>query len=257
MSNHRRIVAAVAVIALGTLSLASCGEDDLGWDSEAGGLAAAVSVVDRDVDHDDTITTDDAAADDHDTTTDAHDETNDRTDADDPIAQDDEEAINQVGSGDNDATEGDDHAATDGHATDEHGGAGDDHAAETGDGAERDDAPLPEGIDIVIDVAMLDFGYGPADFEIPVGSTVRFDFVNDGVVAHEAMLGDVHFQLEQEAPGGGDHAHEHAGEAPAIFLDPGESGTLTVTFNQIGELIMGCHIEGHWDAGMLAEIAVV
>ncbi len=198
-------------------------------------------------------------------------------------------------------------------------------------------------------VAMVDFGYEPEHIEVPVGATVRFVFENVGAVEHEAIVGDMAFQMAQHAPaeadaddhqdaavdehhddegaedhehdegvaedhhddeGAEDHEHDegvaedhhddeavedhddegmgeahedegtaeddhhddegtadepsgghdheaHAGDAPHIALQPGKTGDLVVTFDTVGEFMLGCHIPGHWDAGMRARITVV
>jgi uncharacterized cupredoxin-like copper-binding protein len=90
-------------------------------------------------------------------------------------------------------------------------------------------------------------------------STVRFDFANDGAIVHEAMLGDAHQQDEFATEGGHDGGHaeaDHHGDVHAITLEAGESGSLVVGFDQPGEMMIGCHIPGHWDAGMAATFTV-
>ena len=51
-----------------------------------------------------------------------------------------------------------------------------------------------------------------------------------------------------------DHAHAH--EVPSIILEPGGTGQLVVSFDEPAKLIIGCHIAGHWDAGMHGEFRV-
>lgn len=127
------------------------------------------------------------------------------------------------------------------------------------------DAPTTESIDgdaeLVVAVEMNDFGYEIDETTIPVGSTVRFDFVNVGVVEHEAMFGTMHQQEEFAGSGGhGGHADEdaddHHGTVPAITLGPGDRGSLVVEFDEAGEIMIGCHLPGHWDAGMVTSLTV-
>lgn len=141
----------------------------------------------------------------------------------------------------------------------------DDRATEHHDGAdaatpEREgDDVLDESGHLTVAVEMNDFGYELEPLEIAAGSTVTFDFTNAGVVEHEAMLGDMHQQEEFMA----DTDHEahadggHHGEIHAITLAPGESGSLTMQFDVPGEIVIGCHLPGHWDAGMKSTFSVV
>jgi uncharacterized cupredoxin-like copper-binding protein len=78
------------------------------------------------------------------------------------------------------------------------------------------------------------------------------------------MFGDAHQQEEFAASGedhgshgDGDGEQGHHGEVTAITVEAGETGEITVTFDEPGEVLMGCHIEGHFDAGMVAPITVV
>lgn len=50
---------------------------------------------------------------------------------------------------------------------------------------------------------------------------------------------------------------EHGHGAGAITVQAGEDGSLEYTFEEAGTFLIGCHIPGHWDAGMQATITVV
>jgi uncharacterized cupredoxin-like copper-binding protein len=110
-----------------------------------------------------------------------------------------------------------------------------------------------------VDVAMDEFSFTPAKFTVKKGTAVRFHFVNHGKVEHEAVVGDMDAQMEHAAEmGNGGHHDEAMGEGatPEIELEPGKAGTLDYTFDQPGEFLIGCHVPGHWDAGMKATITV-
>ena len=74
------------------------------------------------------------------------------------------------------------------HAKDDGHDEGASHADDVEAAHDEPDVPidepaattLPEGIDLVVQVDMLEFGYELDTPTIPVGSTVRFDFVNEG-----------------------------------------------------------------------------
>ena len=140
-------------------------------------------------------------------------------------------------------------------ATNEAAAAADEHAD-----AHEHSGDAPEA-DVVVEVEMFEFGYRVEPTEVPVGSTVRFDVRNVGKVEHEAVVGDEHVQDEAEeqmaqmAQSGTTGEHHH--DVPSLTLAPGESDSLVVTFDEPGAVIIGCHIPGHWDAGMRADITVV
>ncbi|HUF32088.1 MAG TPA: cupredoxin domain-containing protein [Acidimicrobiales bacterium] len=116
-----------------------------------------------------------------------------------------------------------------------------------------------EGADemTVVEVEMQDFGYEPSELMVRAGEPVRFVFTNTGKVEHEAMIATARQQEELASGGHGDHHHgEGDGEIPSITLAPGESGTLEVTFDEPGELLLGCHLPGHWEAGMRSSLTV-
>ncbi len=102
---------------------------------------------------------------------------------------------------------------------------------------------------------MSEFAFTPSTFTFEVGETVTFLFHNEGAVAHDALIGDESEQEHHEAEmaGGGAAHHE---DLTAVDLEPGETGTIEYTFAEPGELLIGCHYAGHWDAGMRASIVV-
>ena len=139
------------------------------------------------------------------------------------------------------------------------GAADDDHEDEDGaDGA----AAADDDVDRVVEVDMEDIAFSIEELEFTVGERVRFDFVNVGQAPHEALIGDLHVQEEheQEMAEGADHDEAsddgHEGELTTISLEPGESGSFVHEFTESGELWMGCHVPGHWGAGMRTRITV-
>jgi len=56
---------------------------------------------------------------------------------------------------------------------------------------------------------------------------------------------------------GGDGEGDHGGDdADAIVVEPGETGTLTHTFDDAGTVEIGCHQPGHYGAGMKIAVTV-
>lgn len=108
---------------------------------------------------------------------------------------------------------------------------------------------------LVVEVSMTDMAYEPASFAFDVGQTVTFRFRNDGRVVHEAYIDD---EAGQEAHGTsmtGMEGHD-MGEEGLVVVQPGEVGELIHTFEDEGELVIGCHQPGHYEADMKAAITV-
>lgn len=114
--------------------------------------------------------------------------------------------------------------------------------------------PSPSATPLVINVSLSDaMRIEPAAMEVPAGVPVTFRITNTGAIEHEFYLGDEQAQLEHElemAEGGMVH-HDPQG----VTVAPGGSEELTWTFTP-GEWLAGCHIPGHYPAGMKATIEV-
>jgi uncharacterized cupredoxin-like copper-binding protein len=106
-----------------------------------------------------------------------------------------------------------------------------------------------------IEVTLSDsFQIEPAAMSVPAGVPVTFVVTNSGSLEHEFYLGDEAAQAEhdEEMMAGGMRHDEPEG----IGLDPGETKELTFTFTDPGETLAGCHVVGHYAAGMKASITV-
>jgi uncharacterized cupredoxin-like copper-binding protein len=131
-------------------------------------------------------------------------------------------------------------------------------------GADRSAGTTVAGADdgaTVVEVTMTDMAFTPTVVNVKAGEKVRFRFRNDGDAIHEAVIGDLAFQQ--------DHAAEMAAMGPSadtmastaiehapLIVQPGETGELTYTATTVGDLVIGCHQPGHWEAGMKATLAV-
>lgn len=92
----------------------------------------------------------------------------------------------------------------------------------------------------------------PAAITVPAGMSVRFVVDNTDPIAHELIVGD---QSVQDAHENGTHAVH--GDVPGeVSVPPGETGSTTYEFTEPGELLMGCHLPGHWAYGMSGTITV-
>ena len=114
-----------------------------------------------------------------------------------------------------------------------------------------------------VEVDMVDIAFEPDRLEVNEGDTVRFVFANRGNAAHDAFIGDADAQADHESEmradlddmghGGG---HGDANDEEAVTVDPGDSEELTYTFDEGGTIEIGCHQEGHYDAGMTIAVEV-
>lgn len=160
---------------------------------------------------------------------------------------------------------------TSGHAmSSEHtAGPASEHAMMRGDEHSEDmphmfafGAPAePADADRVVDVETVEeggFHYDPDSIDLRVGVTVTFRVHNVGEAEHEFVLGDQAMQDMHEA-----EMQAMASDSPmmhdepnAISVKPGEIVELTWTFTTPTRLVYGCHLPGHYAAGMRGELTV-
>lgn len=97
----------------------------------------------------------------------------------------------------------------------------------------------------------------PSSMNVEAGTPVTFVVTNVGVIPHEFMLGDEDIQDEHEQEmlqmGGMPMDHDHAN---AITVQPGQTKQLPYTFAEPGTTLAGCHLPGHYPAGMMATITI-
>lgn len=90
---------------------------------------------------------------------------------------------------------------------------------------------------------------------VPAGGPVTFVVTNTGSTNHEFFVGDDIAQMDHDREMRGMAGMTHD-EAMGIGLMPGETKRLTVTFTTAGTVSAGCHVSGHYAAGMKASIRV-
>jgi uncharacterized cupredoxin-like copper-binding protein len=94
--------------------------------------------------------------------------------------------------------------------------------------------------------------FNPQAFEFEAGTTVTFVVDNADPIDHEFILGDEGVQLAHER---GTEAY-HPPRPGEMTVPAGATATTTYTFTQPGELIIGCHLPGHYAYGMRAVVRV-
>ncbi|MEY2477720.1 MAG: hypothetical protein QOG87_3035 [Actinomycetota bacterium] len=110
-----------------------------------------------------------------------------------------------------------------------------------------------------IEITMRDIAFEPTSLQVSAGDTVRFVFTNEGKVDHDAFIGDAAAQAdhEKEMRASGDAHAGHGGDAEgSITVAAGDTAELTHTFEEPGEVQIGCHEPGHYDAGMKIDVTV-
>jgi uncharacterized cupredoxin-like copper-binding protein len=105
-----------------------------------------------------------------------------------------------------------------------------------------------------IDVRLTDeMRIEPAEMNVPAGVPVTFVVTNVGQIEHEFYLGDEAAQQDHEEEmlsGAPMHGHSNA-----VTVAPGATEELTFTFAR-ADWLAGCHLPGHYPAGMKATITV-
>lgn len=125
-----------------------------------------------------------------------------------------------------------------------------------------------------VEVEMVDNAFEPTEIVVAEGETVQFVFRNEGTMTHDAVIGDEAAQDEhedemrsaedtatssnEEEMGDMEHGSpsEDGQDEAATTVEPGGEGEITYTFDDQGELLIGCHEPGHYEAGMKINVAV-
>ena len=104
------------------------------------------------------------------------------------------------------------------------------------------------------------FGFEPARIEVRRGEWIRFILENPTDLPHEMFIGSADEQLDHNA------AHRAAGPAAGVvtadgamslYVAPGGTGQLEYRFEDPGDTVIGCHLVGHWESGMRADVVIL
>ena len=126
--------------------------------------------------------------------------------------------------------------------------------SEAGTGSGGEDLPGVRSVEVS---ALDSLRFDPAEILVQSGEMVRFLVTNEGSGEHEFILGDEATQMEHEGEMGMGASMEHEGmDLPALSLQPGETQEVTVTFDRAGTILYGCHVPGHYAAGMVGALTV-
>ncbi len=100
--------------------------------------------------------------------------------------------------------------------------------------------------------------FEPAEITVQPGETITIRVTNTAGSLHELYLGSEqqHEEHEEEMAAMGDAEMKMSDEDNRIFMEAGETKQITWTFPQSGSVIYGCHMPGHFAAGMRGTVTV-
>ncbi|MDH4335449.1 MAG: plastocyanin/azurin family copper-binding protein [Chloroflexota bacterium] len=111
----------------------------------------------------------------------------------------------------------------------------------------------------VITVDLLDFRFEPAAINVRVGESIRIIAINRADLPHELFIGspadqDRHHELHAQAPP--DQQDQLDSGVTGIYVAARGTGQFTYRFDAVGEVVIGCHLVGHFEAGMVGVVRV-
>ncbi len=101
-----------------------------------------------------------------------------------------------------------------------------------------------------------DMRFSPDTLAAVEGETIAFLVTNSGRLPHELVIGDDAGQQAHEVAMASDDAVAHDTAASEVDVAPGTTAMLIYTPRQDGTLLYGCHVPGHYAAGMRGSLAV-
>ncbi len=118
-----------------------------------------------------------------------------------------------------------------------------------------------------VNIIAKDYLFLPSVVDLVPGETVLLHIVNGGLATHEVVIGDPVVQAAWEVAEAA-AADPPPGPTPFVSVQPDRAGLRVVVASgerrdvlwavpASGDLILGCHIPGHWQQGMQAAIRLV
>lgn len=119
-------------------------------------------------------------------------------------------------------------------------------------------SPAGSGAALTIEIKATDaLQFEPPALTVKAGSPIRFVVTNTGSTDHEFYIGD---QAAQEAHGiemgGMQMGSMMPDETDGMSVPAGQTKTLDYTFTEAGATLIGCHVPGHYEAGMKINVTV-
>ena len=118
---------------------------------------------------------------------------------------------------------------------------------------------VPAGTDRIVELSMEGMRFIPDRIEVKQGELVAFVVTNPNDIGHEVFIGSEADQMAHRArhmavPSADQAGVPHMGYG--IFLPPHGTGVVSYRFDTSGAIMLGCHLPGHWEAGMKALVTV-
>lgn len=108
--------------------------------------------------------------------------------------------------------------------------------------------------------ALAALRFDPASVTVRAGQPVCFVVTNAGKTKHEFVVGDKAMQDEHEkemnSGGGMESGGMDMGGDLEAELKPGETKSVSTTFDKAETLLYACHEPGHYKTGMIGKINV-
>lgn len=106
--------------------------------------------------------------------------------------------------------------------------------------------------------------FSPDELTVKKGQKVAFTVSNPTRVEHEFAIGDAQAQKDHTQAMAGGHGgmgdmggmNMSGGGVEVVSLKAGDTKTTTYTFDKAGEVVFGCHVAGHYEAGMKGTVHV-
>ncbi len=110
----------------------------------------------------------------------------------------------------------------------------------------------------VIEVTIDGFHFVPDHFTVSQGESVRFMVSNPDRIGHELFLGTVAEQAARRASNVAEPPDEEGvgNFGYGLYLPALTDGEFDYVFSSEEDLLIGCHLPGHWEAGMVATIDI-
>lgn len=116
-----------------------------------------------------------------------------------------------------------------------------------------------------VEIVAKDNEFSLSKIDVKPGETIRFIVRNEGELEHDFTIGDAATQAAHRAEmqammsdmadshSHGGHMH---GAQNAVMIKPGATAELVWTFDSGTDILFGCNVPGHYEAGMAGEFDI-
>lgn len=118
---------------------------------------------------------------------------------------------------------------------------------------------IPPGTDRIVEMSISGMKFIPDRIEVRQGQMIAFVVDNPTDIAHELFIGDeadqmAHHAAHMAVPSADQAVVPHYGYG--FYLEPHATKVVTYKFDSARKILLGCHLPGHWEAGMVAYVTV-